>query len=137
MDEKQLALLNAQISLIASGTPPEEIFPLADLYNDLQGRNGKRLRRMGLRTTLAVFSAAVTILRKGRAVDAIIAEIATPNGLSRKEIKNFRDRLNRGLASPSAVGVYREALAYMGRMTETEIRDHLANVARSFVPKPA
>jgi hypothetical protein len=31
-------------------------------------------------------------------VDDVIAEVATPNGIDRKDLKNFRNRLNRGRA---------------------------------------
>jgi hypothetical protein len=131
-DEKKLALLRAQLALVADDTPSEQIFPLADLYNDLRRGSGKKPRRIGLRNALTVFSAAVTILKKGRTVDAAIAEIATPNGLNRKQIKNFRDRLNRGLAKPSDEFGYRHALAYMEGMTRAELISHVAQVAKQY-----
>jgi hypothetical protein len=135
-DESQLALLRAQLAMVAADTPPEEIFPLADLYNDLRGGTGRKRRKLGLRVTLATFSAAVTILKKGRTVDAVIAEIATPHGINRQELKNFRNRLNRGLGHPREVGRYQYALAYMQGMTQAELMTHLAQVSKRFVPNP-
>jgi hypothetical protein len=131
-DERQLALLRAQIASVAADRPPEEIFPLADLYNDLRSESGRKRRKLGLRATLAIFSAAVTILKEGRTVDAVIAETATPNGINRKELKNFRNRLNRGLAHPREVFRYEHALAYMEGMTTGELMAHLAQVSKRF-----
>jgi hypothetical protein len=131
-DEKRLALLRAALALVRADTPPEQIFPLVELYRDLRGGSGKKRRKLGLRTALATFSAAVTMLKKGRTVEAVIAEIATPNGISRKELKNFRNRLNRGLAPPGAVSAYQHALAYMEGMNKTELMNHLAQVSKRF-----
>jgi len=130
-DEKLLALLRAQRALLEADAPPEQIFPLADLCRSLSG-NGKKRRKLGTRCTLAIFSAAVTVLKKGRRVDDVIAEVATPSGINRKELKNFRDRLNRGLAHSSDESAYRTALAYMESMTRAEIMSHLAGVSVRF-----
>jgi hypothetical protein len=131
-DEKQLALLRAQFALVEADTPPEKIFPLANLRNDLRRGRGNKRRELGLRSTLAIFSAAVTILKKGRTVDVAIAEIATPNGINRKQLKNFRNRLNRGRANSGDVFAYRYALAYMEGMTRVELISHIARVAERF-----
>jgi hypothetical protein len=130
-DEKLLALLRAQRALLEANAPPEQIFPLADLYRSLSC-NGKKRRKLGTRCTLAIFSAAVTVLKMGRLVDDVIAEVATPNGINRKELKNFRDRLNRGLAHSGDESVYRTALAYMESMTRAELMSHLAEVSVRF-----
>jgi hypothetical protein len=129
-DEKPL--LRAQFALVEADTPPEQIFPLANLRNDLRRGRGNERRELGLRSTLAIFSAAVTILKKGRTVDVAIAEIATPNGINRKQLKNFRNRLNRGRANSGDVFAYRYALAYMEGMTRVELISHVARVAERF-----
>jgi hypothetical protein len=133
-DETQRALLNAMRVLAEAGSPPEEIMPLADFY--FANRPGKKRRKIGLRCTLAVFSAAVTILKKGHPIDAVIAEVATPNGISRKELKNFRDRFNRGLADAASVNAYKCALSAFEKMTKAEILSFLGKTAERFVPNP-
>jgi hypothetical protein len=133
-DETQRGLLKAMRALAEVGSPSEVIMPLVDLY--FAKGPGKKRRKIGLRCTLAVFSAAVTILKKGHPVDAVIAEVATPNAISRKELKNFRDRLNRGLADAASVNAYKAALNAFEKMTKAEILSFLARTSERFVPNP-
>jgi hypothetical protein len=133
-DELQRTLLNAMRALAEAGAPVEEIMPLVDLYS---GKGpGKKRRKVGLRCTLAIYSAAVTALKKGRPIDAVIAEVATPNGISRKELKNFRDRLNRGLADAASMNAYKSALSSCEKMTKAEILSFLARTRERFVSDP-
>jgi hypothetical protein len=123
-DDVQRGLLNAMLVLAESGATSEVIMPLVDLYSD-QG-TGKKRRKVALRCTLAIFSAALTALKAGRMVDDVIAEVATPNGIGRKELKNFRDRLNRGLSDEASANAYKAALSGFKKMTKAEILTHLA-----------
>ena len=66
----------------------------------------------------------------------MIAEIATPNGISRKELKNFRDRLNRGLSDEASTSAYKAALSGFEKMTKAEILAHLGRASVKFVPNP-
>jgi hypothetical protein len=130
-DEKQVTLLNAVKTILAAGAPPEQIMPLVEMARDV-GRVGRTPRKLGYRTTLATFAAAVTVLKKGRTVDAAVAEIATPNGISRKDIKNYRNRINRGLITDGSQGTYKLMLATFQRMSREEIMSILAGTAERF-----
>jgi hypothetical protein len=132
-DPQELAVLRGTRALADDGVPAEDIFPLAALRRGMNGRSGKRPDLKNI-VTLSIFSAAVTVLKKGSTVSAAIAEVATPNRISRKDLKNFRDRLNRGRAGPCASAAYRTALTYMEGMTKAELLAHLSRV--SFVPNP-
>jgi hypothetical protein len=118
-DEQQLTLLNAIRELIIADIPPREIMPLVDMYAHLVKPTERR--KLRVRYELAVLSAAVTVLKKNKPVDAAIAAVATPNGISRKDLKNFRDRLNRGLADGASVLVYKTALSRFEEMTGADI----------------
>jgi hypothetical protein len=102
-----VAILEAMIALHELGAPHEKIEPLKktvtlflDDLNQSDAVNGKKPMRLSRRVALSAFAAAVTVLKREKCVEAAIAEVAVPNGVDRKEIKNFRDRLNRGRADP-------------------------------------
>ena len=61
---------------------------------------------------------------EGQTVDAAIAEVATLNGSSRKDLKNFRS-LNRGLADATSMNLYKLGLSWFEKMTKTEIMSQL------------
>jgi hypothetical protein len=65
-------------------------------------------------------------------MDDVIAEVATPNRIDRKELKNFRDRLNRGLIDDGTETVYRLMLADFQRMTRAEIMSVLSRTSERF-----
>jgi hypothetical protein len=132
-DERKRAILIAIRTLAEAGAPSEDIFPLSDLLSDIGGRKGKKPRKSTLRCKLAAFSAAVTALKKEQTVDAVIAEIATPHGMSRKELKNFRDRLNRGLADGGSVVCYKSFLSIFRKMSKAEIMSILARVSAKWI----
>jgi hypothetical protein len=125
-DARQLALRKGIRAVIASGAPVAEALALWDIEDSLNGKGGRKPRTHGARNKLATFSAAVTVLKRGRRVDDVIAELAGPNGISRKDLKNFRDRLNRGLADPGSVNVYEFMLSAFKRLTKAEIKSILA-----------
>ena len=128
VDEQQLTLLNAIRELIVADVPPLKILPLVDMWSNLARPNGKRRRKLRDRLELAMLAAAVTVLKKGRTVDAAIAEVATLNGSSRKDLKNFRDRLNRGLADCNSMNLYKLGLRIFEEMTKAEMIAHLARL---------
>jgi hypothetical protein len=133
--EKDLALLKAARAMLAANAPPEDIFPLIEMQREIGGGRkpkGRKPRRMAYRTALATFAAAVTILKKGRRIEDVIAEVATPSGIDRKELKNFRDRLNRGLVQDGSVRVYRVMLATFRRLTRSEIMSVLSRTRERF-----
>jgi hypothetical protein len=133
--EKDLALFTAARSMLVSNAPPEEIMPLMEIQSEHAAggrKGGKKPRKLRYRTALAVFAAAVTAMKSGRRVDDVIAEVATPNGINRKELKNFRDRLNRGLIDGGPKAVYRLTLAGFQRMTRAEIMSVLSRTSERF-----
>jgi hypothetical protein len=138
--ERGSALFKAARAMLVANAPPEEIFPLIEMQRDLGGggkkSRGRKPRKLSYRTTLATFAAAVTILKKGRTVAAAIAEVATPNGIDRKELKNFRDRLNRGLVNDGSKEVYRLMLATFKSMPRDKIMSVLSRTSGRFVPNP-
>ena len=107
--------------MLIAKVPPKEIVPLVEMQHDLgvggRKRRGKKRRKLSYLATLTTFAAAVTVLKKGRTVDAAIAEVATPNGISRKDIKNLRDRLNRGLVKDGFQGAYRMMVVTFKKLT--------------------
>jgi hypothetical protein len=131
-DERQLALLKAARTLVVIGAPPEEIMPLIEFYRELVNGRGKKRRKLSVRCGLASFAEAVTVLKKGRPVDDVIAEVALPNGIDRKELRNLRDRLNRGLADQASVAAYKAALRGFEGMARAEIMSVLARTAKRF-----
>jgi hypothetical protein len=131
-DEKQVALFKAQRAMLAAQTPVEETFPLIELHRDLRVDGGAKPRKLGYRVTLAVFAAAVTVLKTGQTVDEAIAEIATPNGIDRKDIRNYRDRLNRGLVTDGTQETYKLILAAFKKMPRAEMMAILARTAQRF-----
>jgi hypothetical protein len=134
--ENDLALLKAARTMLVANTPPEEIMPLIEIQRDHTGggrkRSGRKPRKLSYRTALAIFAAAVTTMKSGQLVDDVIAEVATPNGIDRKELKNFRDRLNRGLIDGGPKRVYRLTLAAFQRMTRAEIMSVLSRTSERF-----
>ena len=130
--DKDLALFNAARAMLVANTPPEEIMPLIELHRDIGKPKGKKPRALRYRIALATFAAAVTVLAKGQTVDAAIAEVATPNRISRKDIKNLRDRLNRGLVSDGTVATYEMMVATFRRLTREEIMSVLSRTSEKF-----
>ena len=118
--------------MLAAQTPVEETFPLIELHRDLRADGGAKPRKLGYRVTLAVFAAAVTVLKTGQTVDEAIAEIATPNGIDRKDISNYRDRLNRGLVTDGTQETYKLILAAFKKMPRAEMMAILARTAQRF-----
>ena len=106
--------------------------PLIELHRDIGKPKGKKPRALRYRIALATFAAAVTVLAKGQTVDAAIAEVATPNRISRKDIKNLRDRLNRGLVSDGTVATYEMMVATFRRLTREEIMSVLSRTSEKF-----
>ena len=63
-------------------------------------------------------------------MEAAIAGVAVSNGVDRKEIKNFRDQLNRGRADLMSDHMYRSYLADYESMTVAEIMVDLEKLAK-------
>ena len=82
---------------------------------------------------MAAMSAAVTVFKSGQSVDAAIAEIAVAHGVNRKELRNFRDRINRGRADRSSRYIYEKFLRKFKGMTKPQIMAEVA-LHRGFVP---
>jgi hypothetical protein len=78
--ERELALFNAARAMLVANIRPENILPLVEAQRDLRKPKGRKPRKLSYRMALSTFAAAVTVLKKGRTVDATIAEIATPHG---------------------------------------------------------
>jgi hypothetical protein len=117
--------------MVELDAPAERFMPLAEVCQDLV--RGKRKRRSaGVRTTLAAFSAAVTVLKKGRLVEDVIAELATPNGINRGELTRFRDRLHRGKADVESTKSYELALALFEGRSKSEIAAILSEMKKRF-----
>jgi hypothetical protein len=131
-----LALFKAARAMIVANSPPEEVMPLLEIQRDHIGggrkRPGRKRRKLSYRTALATFAAAVTAMKSDRTMDDVIAEVATPNRIDRKELKNFRDRLNRGLIDDGTETVYRLMLADFQRMTRAEIMSVLSRTSERF-----
>lgn len=130
--DKDLALFNAARAMLVANTPPKEIMPLIELQRDIGKPKGRKPRKLSYRIALTTFAAAVTVLAKGQMVDAAIAEVATPNRISRKDIKNLRDRLNRGLVSDGTVATYEMMVAMFRRLTREEIMSVLSRTSGRF-----
>jgi hypothetical protein len=131
------AVMDALLTLSESGAPPEKLEPLKKaltiLFNDLEESkavNGKKPMRVSRRVALAAFAAAVTVLKRDRGVAAAIADVAVPHGVDQKDIKNFRDRLNRGRADPMSDHIYKFWLADFESMPRAEIMAQLDHLAR-------
>jgi len=88
--------------------------------------------RLSRCVALAAFAAAVTVLKKKNGVEAAIANVALPHRVDRKEIKNFRDRLNRGRTDPMSDHMYRSYLADYESMTTAEIMVDLEKLAECY-----
>jgi len=118
---------------------------LSDIISDMidagvkditAGAPGKKTQSVSRRIALAAFAAAITTLKDGRRVDEVISEIATANGVSRKELKNFRDRLNRGRADKYAFGAYKIWLSKFEGMPKAEIMIRLKICGRDLYLTP-
>jgi hypothetical protein len=125
-----LALMAAAEFLMEAKAPPKMITPLFEIIGDLmdasvmswtQGQSGKKPQKVTHRFAMAAFAAAVTVLKKERGVEAAIADIATANNISRKAIKNFRDRINRGRSDSVTSKAYKEWLAQYEGKSKREI----------------
>ena len=132
-----LAVANAMLALIELGARWEIIEALKKnvltLINDVnhsEAVNGKKPMRLSRRVGLAAFAAAVTTVKKERGVAAAIAEVAVPHGIEQKEIKNFRDRLNKGRTDPMSAYMYKSYLADYQAMTKTEIMGDLKKLVK-------
>jgi hypothetical protein len=115
------ALLFAIAFLEAHNAPPESVYLLFDLYNVLKRRGGNPPRPTGTRHKLAVLAAAVTALKPWYVVDAAVAEVATRGKADRKEIRNFRNCINRGKARSDDAECYSRALAIFNGKPKSEI----------------
>jgi hypothetical protein len=131
------AILEAMIALTELGAPQEKIEPLKktvilflDDLDQSEAVNGKKPMRLSRRVALAAFAAAVTILKRENGVEAAIAGVAVPHGVDRKEIKNFRDRLNRGRTDLMSDHMYRSYLADYESMTTAEIMVDLEKLVK-------
>jgi hypothetical protein len=70
---------------------------LWDRYRNALGKDGTKLRPLYGRSHLTALSAAVDVVAKGcRGVDGVVAEVALAAGVSHKDLKNHRQRLQRG-----------------------------------------
>ena len=127
--ERELALFNAARAMLVANIRPENILPLLEAQRDLRKPKGKKPRKFSHSLALSTFAAAVTALKEGSTVDAAIAEVATPNGISRKDIKNYRDRLNRGLVNDAS---YRVMVATFRGLTREQIISYLSRTAERF-----
>jgi hypothetical protein len=85
--------------------------------------------RLSRRVALSAFAAAVTVLKRERGVASAIADVAVQHGVDQKEIKNFRDRLNRGRADPMSDYMYKSWLADFESMPSAEIMAQLDRLA--------
>jgi hypothetical protein len=131
------ALVQALGVLIELDAPPEVVEQLKGLCRELmnkigtevyRGSPGKKPRDWTLRLVLAASSAAVTVLKNGRGVDAAISRVAVSAGVDRKELKSFRNRLNRGLGGHFA-RPYNRYLSDFAGMTEAQIIESLDNLS--------
>ena len=93
----------------------------ADSVEALIPRSGKKPRSWKYRCMLATFAAAVTALKKERGVDDAIVDVAIHHGVTRKELKNFRDRLNRGRADGLSRCIYKINLAHFAERSRAEL----------------
>ena len=77
-------------------------------------RTGRKPRRWTYQLMMTAFAAAVTALaKKHGSVEGAIAEVATRNGLNRKDLKNFRTRLLQGRADGVLIHHYKEWIAVL------------------------
>jgi hypothetical protein len=128
------------IAAAAIGQPREVVVGLVEIMTDImdaadQPAIGKKRRKLALRIKMAAFAAGVTALRgNGRPIDDIIAELATPAGISRKDLKAFRDRLNRNLSDSYSRVFYDEYLRRFQGKSESEIVRELGQVVMYLTP---
>jgi hypothetical protein len=82
--------------------------------------------------------AAVDVIAKGRwGVDDVIAEVARAAGVAHKELKNYRQRWQRGRIDPTYA--YISALGTFEKMTKAEILTEIKarkKARKNFVPNP-
>lgn len=124
------ALVAAAVFLIQAKAPSETISALIEIIDDLLdtsamswtvGHPGKKPQKFTHRVAMARFAAAVTVLKRERGIEGAIADVATANNISRKGIKTFRDRLNRGRADYPSSMAYKSALADYESKSKAEI----------------
>ena len=132
----------AILNLVERGASQEDVAPLFDVITDiadevfarhLDGRPGKKPMNFSRRAALSGFAAAATVLKEGRTVDDVIAELAIPNRVDRKEVGNFRDRINRGVIDKD---MYTEYLATFEKCPRLKSWPHSAIWQTAFVPNP-
>jgi hypothetical protein len=145
--ERHLRALRAVAGALRAADAPEHIihaldvirfeilFDLADTLEADAVINGRKPMRLSGRLALAAFAAAVTVLKKERGVASAIADVAVPHGVDQKELKNFRDRLNRGRADRWSDYMYKLVLAKFEKKPKARIMSTL-NRLRIFVPNP-
>jgi integrase len=132
--ERHLLALDATADfLLAAHAPPEMVTPLWEIIDYLvdamvaewtRDQPGRKPQRFTHRIAMAAFAAAVTVLKKDRSVEGAIADIAIANNISRKAIKNFRDRLNRGRSDDLSNKAYKVMLANYEGKSRAEIMQH-------------
>jgi hypothetical protein len=127
-----MKLLEVAKYLQVHGAPLDMKLSLAEIASEFMDASretrGRRPRKLWYLATLAVFAAAVTVLKKERGVEGAIADVATPYGIGRKELKNFRQRLNRGRADTLLAGAYRLSVAKFETMSKADIFVFLSKI---------
>ena len=113
---RQLRALSEAAKVLAKQSPSSVgLVALLDIATDILDRSetsrrtGRKPRRWTYRLMMTAFAAAVTALAKEYgSVERAIADVATRNGLNRKELKNFRTRLLQCRADGVLIGHYEE-----------------------------
>lgn len=97
-------------------------------------KEGRRPMPAGKQTTLLVAAAAVTILKKrGQRIPDAIKLVARTTGLDRKDIRGFRDDLNRGKFGPDVDVAYRNCIIKISGWPADRMLDGLLGL-NAFVP---
>jgi hypothetical protein len=109
------ALLEAAKALAKQNPLSDALVPLAEMAtvaldaSETSRRTGRKPRRWTYQLMMTAFAAAVTALAKEHgSVERAIADVATRNGLNRKDLKNFRTRLLQCRADGVLIDHYKE-----------------------------
>lgn len=130
--------MQARDALRAGVVSPALADALSEILEDMldsefaaQAAQGRKPRPMSWRLSMAVFSAAVTALKGSGSVDTALAIVARAGGVSKGELRTFRDRINRGLADSDTFTSYTDYLKILRHATPAEIERHVtANAKR-------
>jgi hypothetical protein len=106
---------------------------MGEILDALMPPSGRKSRKVAYRYALATFAAGVTALTKGRGIGAAIAAVGVRGGVTRKELKNFRDRLIRKRADILSYYFYESSVAAFAQKSTDEI---LAVLQKITVPNP-